>query len=159
MIEASKIKKKYKAKVAGFKRQVKINRANLSKDIARNSSYLFSAGLNKSFAEKLRDKAKVNVEVVRAKVREKIEKSKGDKRLTIPQLESRVSSHPEVIQAEMDLVEAKYAFNVCFSAVESLKEKGQQLTNLAYNYRKEMEHGYVKEAKEKRVKDKFKNRK
>lgn len=157
-MELEKLKKKHQEKIERFQKWVKVDRNNLDSELAMNSSRMYSTGLKKSEAEFLMEKAKAVMKQIKARVKMKWSKaSVGGKRITIPQLDAKVESDPEVMKAEMDYIDAQYVYRICESAFQSIKEKGQQITNLANNRRAELTYKYVKEGKEDRVNEKAKD--
>ena len=81
-----------------------------------------------------------------------------DKKLTIPQVEANVISDTKVLKAENDYLQSKYFYNVCKSAAASMKEKGQQLTNITNSRNAELKLTYAPKEKEResRIKKRFK---
>lgn len=158
-MKLDKLKKKHKKKVDRFKRWVRINPVNIDEELRKNPSRLFSVGLKLGEAELLMDKAKAIWDRVEGQAKMYWSKKKrGDgKSYTIPQIEAKVSCDDGVLKARETYIEAKYIFNICKSAAASMKEKGQQLTNIANNRRAESKYNYVKEGKEERVKKRLKN--
>lgn len=155
MISISKLKEKHKKKIKRFKKMTTLNPKALDEELSRNSSRLNSAGMSKADAEFIMDKAKAIWKREKSKASMKWSKQKVDgKKLNIPQVEAKVGSCLKVMEAEMDYLEAKYVFNLCETAVHSVKEKGQQLANISFNKRAEMNsRNFVKE-KEDRVRKK-----
>ena len=119
---------------------------------------MFTIGLKKSEAEYLMDKAKSRYEMLIATVKREISNARSKKKLTIPQIEAKAKSDKRVRRALNEYNEAKYIYNVTDIAFKYIKEKGQQMTNLAMNYRKELEHGYIKESKGDRVNHKMRDK-
>lgn len=155
-----KLKKKYRKKKDKLKKMAKVRPNSLSSELSMNSSRLFNAGINKTNADFLMGKAKSSLKATKARVKLKWSRKKEDgKKLTIPQVEAKVDCDKEVIAAENQYLETKYVFDMCETAVFAIKEKGNQLTNLAHNKRAEMNYNYVREAKEDRLKTKIGNTK
>lgn len=138
-MEIKDLKEKHKKKIDRFKLWTKINSGNLDREIDEVSSKLNSVGLNLGEAELIRDKLKAKLKQTQARSRLKWfgKKIKG-KSLTIPKVDAHVDIDPGVIQIEELLNEANYVVNICKSAASSMKEKGQQLTNVANNRRAEL---------------------
>ena len=149
------IKKKYKQRQEKMKVMVKIDKANLNGEMITFSSKMFSLGVKKIEAEYLMDKAKARIEIIKAKAEKKIRNS-PDKQ-TEKEISAKLVRHPEVMKAHDEYLEAKYLYGIMGIGVTSLSKKSDMLSNLAFNYRKEMDYGYVKESKEKRVKEKSNN--
>lgn len=151
-----KLKKKYKKKRQKLKSMVKVKRNSLEQELSMNPARLFSAGINKTNAEFIMGKAKANLKSTKARIKLKwSRKTVGGKKLTIPQLDAQVDSDKDVMKAEIQFLEAQYVFSLCETAVHAMKEKGQQLSNIAYNHRAEMNYGHVRESKEHRLKEEF----
>jgi len=159
-MEIKQLKKKHSETEERFNKWTKVNPKQIDNELAMNSSRLFSVGLKKGEAEFLMEKSKAILKQTKAKVKMKwSKKDVGGKKLTIPQLDAKVDNDPEVIQAEMNYIEAQYVFRICESAFQSMKEKGDNIRTLAYSKGAELKHNYVKESKEERVKQKVKNQK
>jgi len=138
-MEIKDLKKKHSKKIDRFKIWVKINLSNLDNEISQLSSRLFSVGLKAGEAELIRDKLKAKLKQTEGRARFKYSQKKvKGKSLTIPQVNARIDIEPEVMEAEELLNEANYILNICKSAASSMKEKGQQLTNIANNKRAEL---------------------
>ena len=138
-MEIKDLKKKHKKKIDMFKLWTKINSGNLDREIDEVSSKLFSVGLKLGEAELIRDKLKTKLKQINAKARLKWSKKKiKGKSLTIPKVDAYVDTDPDVMAIEELLNEANYVLNICKSAASSMKEKGQQLTNVANNRRAEL---------------------
>lgn len=149
------LKAKHQGLLDRFKMFTRVNRENLSKDMARNSSLMFHVGEMKAQAEFAKDKAERKIELAEARADKRIRsKYNGKKKPSEQQIKGMVQLDAEVKAAKDEFIEAKYKHNVCWSAVSSIAEKGNQLTNLAYNYRKELEHGTRSRVKEERAKHK-----
>jgi hypothetical protein len=158
MGESSKLKLKYQKMLGRFKVAARIDRNKLSSEMAQNSALLFNVGVSKANAEYDKDKAESRVEVIEARIDKQIRKkaSKGRKP-SEAQIKTQVARHPDVVAAKDVLAEAKWKFNVCWAAVNSVVQKGDQLSNLAYNYRKELEHGLSSRVNEKTASERVKN--
>lgn len=149
--------KKNKKKEKNFKLWTKIS--NVDGDRRKNSSRMFTIGKNLAYAELIMDKAKSFFEQSKAKARMRWSKKKvDDKKLTIPQVEANVISDTKVLKAENDYLQSKYFYNVCKSAAASMKEKGQQLTNITNSRNAELKLTYAPKEKEResRIKKRFK---
>jgi len=136
------LREKHKTLIQKLEMAVKLDERNMSEEMARNSSLMFQVGLMKADAEFQKDKAENKVKIVEAKIDKQIrEAASGKRKPSEQQIKARVIRDPKVIQALEDFFEAKWKFSVCWTASTSIAQKGEQLANLGYNYRKEMEHG------------------
>jgi hypothetical protein len=134
-----KVKNKYKKKVDKFKERVKINASNIDKEIIELSSSMNNTGLSFGEAIAIKEMAEKQLKQARAKAILKWSKKKNKgKPLNIPQVQANVELDSAVNEAEDFLIEANYVYNICKSATTSMKEKGQQLTNIANNKRAEV---------------------
>jgi hypothetical protein len=138
-MEIKKLRKQHKKKIDRFKQWVKVNSSNLDGEIATVASRLFTVGLKLGEAERLKDRAESILEQTVARVKLKwAKKQVKGKKLTIPEQSARTDIDPSVIEAREIYYDAKYVYNICKSAATSMKEKGNQLTNLANNKRAEL---------------------
>ena len=155
MISVKKLKEKHKKKINRFKKYTTINLKKLDEELSMNASRLYSAGMNKADAEFIMDKAKAIWKNEKSKSTMKWSKKRIDgKKLTIPQVTAKVESDTKVLACEMTYLDAKYVFNLCEAAVYGVKEKGQQLANISFNKRAEMNSRSFIKDKETRVKNK-----
>lgn len=153
------VKKKNKRKLRKQERWKKINLSNLDNELRMNPSRMYNVGNKVADAEFLMEKAKAIFEKVEGEAKFKWSRKKRSdgKSYTIPQVDAKVASDADVIKAELDYLEAKHYYNLCRSLSAAMKEKGQQLTNLANNKRAELNYNFVKEGKEKRIKSRIKD--
>ena len=122
-----------------YNRWVNIDRSNLDEELSGNSSLLFHVGLKKVEAQKEMEKAKKMLSVISAKVDRK-ERSSGE-RITEKQMDAIKELHPSVRKAHSAYLDAQHTFGIYTVLHISMMDKSTHLTNLAYNYRKEMEYG------------------
>lgn len=121
---------------------VRVDESDLSKEMASNSSLMFKIGCMKSDAEYLKDRAENKVKVIEANVDKRIRaRANGGRKPSEDQIKKQIARNNEVKAAQEEYIEAKHKFNICWAAASSIAQKGDQLTNLAYNYRKELEYG------------------
>jgi len=137
-----KLKSKNNTLLDFFTKATKINRHNLSKNLAENSALMFRIGVIKADAELLMGRAKNKVEVVKSAVDKAIRKSnKGSKKLTEAAIKTRIDRH-ELVMAATDLyLEAKWKSNICETAAHSIKEKGENLRAKGYQRKAEARLG------------------
>lgn len=134
-----------------------IDKGNLSKEMVQLPSVMFQVGVAKAAAEEKMGRAKAKLKVVKAKVYIAIVKREGAKGKRKPSektLEHRVAKHPMVCQAADAYETAKKDFNICWAATNALSAKSQMLSNIAFNYRRELEMKVHDKVKEKRVSEK-----
>ncbi len=141
-MEENQLRKKYAGLTKELGVMVKVDQANLSEEMARNSSRMFRINLMKADAEYLKDKAEDTVKVLEARLDKQIRIASVKKKPSEQQIKQRLARSPEICEAREKFFEAKWRFNVCWAAASSIAQKGDQLSNLAYNYRKELEHGF-----------------
>lgn len=137
-----------------------ITKETMNREMSRIHSQIFSVGLLKAEKERSMNKAKAKLIVMKARVDKKIRKT-AKKKPSEKEIEKRVACHPSVCSAADEYADAKFEFNVCWAAVNSLNAKADQLANISYNYRKELETirgSKVREnkARESRIKRKLK---
>lgn len=132
--------KKHKTMLEKFNMMTRVDESDLSAQLAKNSSLMFSIGVMKADAEFQKDTAENRVKVMEAKV-DKMIRNESKRKPSEEAIKKRIARHPKVIAAQRAYHEAKWKFNVCWTAATSISQKGEQLTNMAYNYRKELEHG------------------
>lgn len=118
-----------------------VDLAGLSKEMATMGSQIFSVGFHKAKAEQLVDKAAAQIEIVKAKCYKAIKKqaTKKKKKYTLPELDAKVKAHPKYNEAIQAHIKAKYSHNVLWAALNAVNAKATQVTNLAYNKRKEID--------------------
>lgn len=134
----------------------KVTKETLSKEMAQQASRVFWVGEQKANAEYELDRAKSNLKVVKAKVEASIRK-RASKKPTEKEIEGRVAKHDLVCKAADLVAEKKRIFNILWAAQNSLNSKGEQMTNMAYNYRKELDAGNRSRVREESAKQKSKN--
>lgn len=140
--KVEQLRNKHQGLIEKFEGVVRVDERNLSKEMARNSSLMFQVGVMKADAEYAKDRAENKIKVLEAKVDKQIrDQASGKKKPSEQQIKARIARHPKIVQAQEDFLEAKWKFSICWTAATSIAQKGEQLTNLAYNYRKELEHG------------------
>ena len=148
------MKKDIKQEKLRLKEMMKINKTNLSLDMSRNPSYIFRMGCLKNDAERFYKKTENELKTVESAVYRKLKsKMTGS---TETEIKHRLAGHAQVKIAQENILEAQHMFNMYKVAVKALDDKSTMLTNLAYNYRKELEHNLVKESREKQLMDKAK---
>jgi hypothetical protein len=126
--------------------------------MAQLSSSAFYIGVAKADAEYEMDKAKAKLKVTKARIDKRIRElaaKSGKRKPTEKVIEQRIVRHPEVCKVADVYAEARWKFNVCWAAMRAISDKGQQLTNMAYNHRKELEFNYKRKIKEKRANEKL----
>ena len=141
-----------------FKLSTKLDKSQLSKEMAQLSSSAFYIGVAKADAEYEMDKAKAKLKVTKARIDKRIREianKAGKRKPTEKVIEQRIVKHPDVCQVASEYAEAKWKFNVCWAAMRAISDKGQQLTNMAYNHRKELEFNYRRKIKDKRAIEKL----
>ena len=136
---------------------MKINKTDLSGDMRKNPALIYRMGVLKSRAEKSVSRAESNLDIVKAKASRRIRLEKG--KVTEKEISYDLSLNKKVIAANEEWIDSKHVFNMYKSAVKALDDKSTMLTNLSYNYRKELDHNIVKESREERVKEKFRTNK
>ena len=155
---SSELKEKNKRLMDKFDVITKLDKSQLSKEMAQLSSAAFFVGVAKADAEYEMDKAKARLKVTKAKIDKQIRSianKSASKKLTEKVIEQRIVKHPDVCRVADECADAKWKFNVCWAAMRAISDKGQQLTNIAYNHRKELEFNYKRKIKDKRVKEKL----
>ena len=152
-------KTKYKKRVKRFTVYSKLDEANLSKEMATLSSYIFHVGQTKADAEDSMDRAKDRLAITKAKVDKDLrQRYSGKTRISEAAMTARITRHKDVVRIGNEYREAKWLFNVCWAAMNSLNKKSEQLIAMANDRRKELEYGMrsTKRGKrEKRVKNKI----
>lgn len=128
---------KYKGTRKKHKLLAKVSRARINKEIAEVAGNLYRVGVEKAKAEHIMDMAEISLKLTKAKKGKKYRNS-GSKK-SEAQIKELVDCNKDVIKARKKHADAKYYHSICFSAVTSQTQKGQQITNLAYNYRKELD--------------------
>lgn len=139
-MDENRLKERNQDLLQKFELMVKVDTANLSDEMAKNSARMFKINSMKADAEYLKDKAELRIKVLESFVDRQVRKS-SKKKLTEQQIKQRIVRHPKVREAHDRYFEAKWKFNTCWAAASSIAQKGDQLTNLANNYRKELDHG------------------
>lgn len=135
-----KMKQRHKKLLDRLGLMTKVDKENLTDEMCKNSSRMFTINLLKADAEFIRDNAEDAIKIIEAKIDRKVRVS-SDKKLSEQAIKQKIIIHPSVVQARERYAEAKWKCNVCWAAVSSIAQKGEQLSNLGYNYRKELEHG------------------
>lgn len=121
----------------------RVSRANINNEISHIAGNLYKVGVEKAKAEHAMDMAEIALKIKKAKAGKKYRNT--GKKKSEAQIKELVDSNKKVVAARKAHADAKYYHSICFSAVTSQTQKGQQITNLAYNYRKEMDQrSYVK---------------
>lgn len=129
-----------------------ISKDTMNREMSRIHSQIFSVGLLKAEKERNMNKAKAKMIVMKAKVDKKIRKT-ASKKPSEREIEKRVACHPSVCRAADEYADAKFEFNVCWAAVNALNAKADQLANISYNYRKELETIRGSKVRETKVKE------
>ncbi len=153
---SGKFKEQTKVLMKRFNYDADVDRGNLSKEMARVSSFIFRIGVVKAEAEAKVDKAKARIDVIKAKAGRRIKRKaldKGDK-LTVHELNAKIDCSKQVQEAIQDHIDRKFDHNVCWAAANSASAKANQLTNISMNYRKELDAGISSKVKEQRAGDK-----
>lgn len=151
------LRKKHKKLREKFSLFTKLDKARLNTEMQRISSMTYSVGETKATAEYEMDMAESRLEVIEAKTDRRIRaKFTGKRKPSEQQIKSMVLRHPDVMRAREAFIEAKWKHNLCWAAVKAMDQKGNQLTNMAYNYRKELDRGLGSKVKEDRMKEKGK---
>jgi len=143
-IGLSHLKEKYKKRLDKFNQWVKIDKNNLSKEMAENPYYLHFAGNKKSEADFLLRRAEYNLKRAESRAFKRIKKSE---KISDTGAKLKIPLDKEVIEAQNECLEMSYLSNICTIATRSLVHKGEQITNMAYNYRKELDYNLVKKSK------------
>jgi len=143
-VTLEKLKDKYKNRIKRFNQWVKIDRKNINKEMSENPYYLHFAGNKKSEADFLLRRAEYNLKRAESRAFKRIKK-KG--KVTDTSAKLQVPLDKEVIEAQNECLEMSYLSNICTIATRSLVHKGEQITNIAYNYRKELDYNLVKKSK------------
>lgn len=146
-----------KTKVERWKKSVTVSDMSpkkLSRELARQSTLIFNAGLVKAEAEAKKGSASAALKVMRAKI---YEMYKNKQKMTEKELEHMVTKHPKVCRTAKRYNRAKYNFNVALAYVSAMKTKGDMLQALAYNYRKELDTIGHSKIREKSVEHKVRN--
>ena len=141
-------------KRSGFNPDIDV--ANLSSEMARIASFVFSVGVVKAIAEAKMNTAESRIKIMKAKVKKYIKRKaleQGEK-ITIPELDAAVESHKQVIAAIDEHIVLQYDHNVCWAAYTAATTKANQLTNMSMNYRKELDAGIGSKVKEARTRKK-----
>ena len=145
-ISLSEIKQKHKKRKLKLEQIAKVDRTNIDKEMSSNSANLFFVGSKKSEADFLLSRADFNLKRVKARAFERIKKKDN---LTDTATNQRVLKDPEVIEAQNTYLEMQYLSNLYQSSVLAVKQKGEQITNIGHNYRKELDRGLIKKSKKK----------
>ncbi len=155
MMDVGALRKKHSKLIEQLELVTRVNPSRLSRDMARLSSLIFRIGVMKSDAEFSKDQAENRIGVIEARIDKKIRaKYNGKRKPSEQQIKTMVQAHPLVMEAKDAFIESKWKHSVCWSAASSLVQKGNQLSNLAYNYRKELEQGITGRVKDERAKKK-----
>ena len=117
----------------------KVNEKALNSQLTKQSSLLYRVGVMKADSEFAMDIAESKLELIRAKLDKKHRKKKDH--TTETELKKKIEALSEVVTARKSHIEAKYKFNVCKVAFLAMTSKGDQLKEMAYNYRKELSQG------------------
>lgn len=153
----NELKLKYKSMRERFKGLVQVDKSRLTKEMTEIASNVFVIGDAKAQAEYDMGMAEKNLEVVEARIDKKLRtKPSGKRKPSEAELKRMVARHSLVIAAHQQFAEAKYKFNVCWAAVNAITQKGTQLSNLAYNYRKELDSGMASKVRETKAQNKGK---
>ena len=115
----------------------RVSRASINKEMSEISGNLYKVGVEKAKAEHAMDMAEIALKVKKAKVGKKI-RSTGKKK-SEAKIKELVDSDKKVTAAREGHAEVKGYHSICFSEVTSQTQKRNQITNLGYNYRKEMD--------------------
>lgn len=149
---------KHKKRIDRFKAYSKLDEANLSKEMATLSSQIFHVGQVKADAEDKMDRAKDRLAVTKAKVDKQLrQRFSGKEKLSESAITSRIIRHKDVVKAGDEFHDAKWLFNVCWAAMNSMNKKSEQLIAMANDRRKEMEYG-MKSTKRKSRDERIKNK-
>lgn len=140
-MDEKQLRLKHKGLLEKLGVMVKVDRANLSDEMAKNSSRMFNINLAKADAEFSKDKAESLVEVTRAKLDKTIRSEQAKRKPSEEQIKQRIRRNPDVITAQEKFFEAKWRFNVCWAAANAIHQKGEQLNSLGHILRREMESG------------------
>jgi hypothetical protein len=149
-MKLSEIQEKYAEKIELFKRISTINDTNLNDEIRQSSALIFKVGLEKTNAEFMMNNAEHLLKLTEARI-EKVIRSDGTEKKTESLIKSAVTRNPKVIKAKEDYLSKQYYFNLCVTAYKAVLERSQQISNLCYNYRKELEHNNKHEVKQQQV--------
>lgn len=123
-----------------------VDKSNLKGEMSKHSSDVYYYGRLMSDAEYLRDKAKVNIDVVEAKVDRAIRKShRGGKLPSLPEIAHTINRNKDAIEANDKYLEAKLKHSHCVAIFAAIKAKGEQLTNIGHMHRKEMDVKSIKD--------------
>ena len=143
-VTLDEIKEKYKKRVERFNQWSKIDRNNINKEMAQNPYHLHFAGNKKSEADFLLRRAEYKLKRAESRAFKKIKKKS---KITDTSAKLQIPLDKEVIEAQNECLEMLYLSNICTIATRSLVHKGEQITNIAYNYRKELDYNLVKKSK------------
>jgi len=145
ILNSTKLREKYSNLISGFENNAKLNRSKLSSEMARNSSLVFNIGMIKSDAELQMDTAENRIKLIESKVDKSIRKKfKGKKKPSEANIKAMIGTHSMVVEAVDQYLETKWKHSVCWAAVNSITQKGQQLTNIGLMRRKELDAGVVR---------------
>lgn len=155
--KALQLKEKHKKLRMKFKGFVQVDKARLNNEMIQIASITYAVGEIKATSEYEMNMAEKNLEVTEAKIDKSIrDKFSGKRKPSEQQIKSMVLRNPKVLAAREAFIEAKWKHNICWAATNAVSQKGNQLTNLAYNYRKELDRGLGGKVKESKVREKGK---
>lgn len=155
--KALALKEKHKKLRMKFKGFVKVDKSGLNREMIEIASISFAVGEIKATSEYEQDMAEKNLEVTEARIDKSIrDKFSGKRKPSEQQIKNMTIRHPKVIAAREAFIEAKWKHNLCWAATNAVAQKGNQLTNLAYNYRKELDRGVGGKVKQSAAREKGK---
>lgn len=140
-MEENQLRNKYGKLISQFSLWVKVDQAQLSEEMSKNSSRMFNVNCMKADAEYLKDKAEDAVKVMESNLDKKIRISAMKKKPSEVQIKQQLARNPQICEARERFFEAKWRFNICWAAASAIAQKGDQLKNLGHIRLKEMEHG------------------
>ncbi len=136
-----------------IKTRLKINSKDIDTDIMKQSEYLFWLGNEISKADKDAELKKAQLEIAESKKGNKLRRISADlgEKLTEAALTSKIKASKSVIKMKNELIDANAYAKLVQLAHRSMVVKGDMLTQLGFNRRKEIDYNIRKQvSKQKR---------
>jgi hypothetical protein len=140
-----------------IKDALKINENNLEYEMVRQSELLYWLGNEVANAEHIADSKKAQLELLESKKSNKFRRIAYDtgEKMTVDELKSKVKSCKSVINLRDELLDAQRYAKSTQTAHRALVAKGEMLSQLSFNRRKEMDYNIKKKADKQRLRKKL----
>lgn len=134
-----------------YKEFLKIDKTNLVYEMKRHPSWLYRLGVQAQALQGEMDRLEHVHKIQKAKTAKLYRQKFKSVKISEARLDELTVSHPSVIKAYEDYLEAKDNYNLSRIRYSSALSKGEMMINIAHTVRKEMDAGLVGEAKKQRA--------